>query len=149
MYLIEPVPESDKPNRSEALALLASEHGGLTASMLVDAATPTDSVFHSWFEWDDACAGHKYRLTQARNFIRTAVALYGDSDRDDEVVTIRAYTHLPSQEQYVPIGTVMTTADFITEALAQFKRESEAFARKWSTHKWVAGHYRQWLEGGE
>lgn len=149
MYLIEPVPEPDKPNRSQALALLASQHGGLTAPMLVEAATPADSVFHSWFEWDDACAGHKYRLAQARNFIRCAVALYGDSDRDDEVVTIRAYTHLSSQEQYVPIGTVMTTADFITEALAQFKRESEAFARKWSTHKWVAGHYKQWLEGGE
>jgi hypothetical protein len=42
-----------------------------TAAQVVEAATSVDSPIHGMFEWDDALAGHEYRLEQARLYIRS------------------------------------------------------------------------------
>lgn len=53
------------------LRRLRSANGGeLSKEVVLAAATPASSVLHSLFEWDDAKAGHEYRLCQAGDLIR-------------------------------------------------------------------------------
>lgn len=52
------------------LAELALASGGvLTPSGVVSEAENPESPLHSLFEWDDAKAGHRYRIDQARKLI--------------------------------------------------------------------------------
>jgi hypothetical protein len=43
--------------------------GNVSPESLVDAARPANSPIHHLFEWDDAVAGERYRLEQARLYI--------------------------------------------------------------------------------
>jgi hypothetical protein len=53
--------------------------GDLTPEMVITAATSKKSPLHSLFEWDDAKAGHQYRLQQAGLLIRSVVVtIVGD-----------------------------------------------------------------------
>ena len=53
------------------LRSLHTKHGALEASDVVEAARNPASAMHAHFEWDDAAAGHAYRLHQARALIRS------------------------------------------------------------------------------
>jgi hypothetical protein len=53
-----------------ALQRIYERHGMVTASLVLDEARPESSDIHEVFEWDDAKAGHEFRLIQARTYIR-------------------------------------------------------------------------------
>lgn len=38
-------------------------------TIVTEAADP-DNPMHRYFEWDDSVAGHRYRMTQARNYVK-------------------------------------------------------------------------------
>lgn len=65
--------------------------GGLTPSRVLRVAKNPDSVLHPRFEWDDAKAGHQYRLWQARQLISAKVFKPEGADR-----FLRSYVHVPS-----------------------------------------------------
>jgi len=45
---------------------MQSEHGKVTAQMIVDGASSPKSPIHNFFEWDDTAAGRKYRAIHRR-----------------------------------------------------------------------------------
>lgn len=45
--------------------------GALTPEVVVSESMAEDAPLHAAFEWDDAAAGHEFRLIQARNIIRS------------------------------------------------------------------------------
>lgn len=51
------------------IAKLVKKNGTVTAQMLLEAATPTSSPLHDFFEWDDGVAALRYRIVQATNMI--------------------------------------------------------------------------------
>lgn len=55
--------------REQALRELEDKYGRVTARALVDAARSTKHPLHNHFVWDNAIAGDKYRLDQARAII--------------------------------------------------------------------------------
>lgn len=82
--------------------------GRLTPTVVVEAATPEDAPLHSRFEWNDRVAGHKYRLDQARELIRSVRVEY--ISREGEFVPVRGYISVSREgsesPEYVPLTEV-------------------------------------------
>jgi len=98
---------------------LESLGGNLTASKVLDfAKKKKKSELHKHFEWDDAVAGEKYRLQQAREVIRFLTIVKPMSTSSGEVnVQIRAYESVPCEEAstpriFVPVDTVLTVPSY-------------------------------------
>lgn len=76
-----------------------NQSGLLVAERVVEVARDENSVLHSQFEWDDTKAGHRYRLAQARQLIRTIVI---HEERTAE--PIRSFVSLPSDRAHTGGG---------------------------------------------
>lgn len=59
----------DNKTAAEALASIADAEGRLTPDAVLKAAKNPRHPLHEAFEWDDAKAGHAYRISQARELI--------------------------------------------------------------------------------
>lgn len=90
-----------------ALEQLAAEHGDrLTPAVVVAAAEAMDSPLHPCFEWDDALAGYRFRLDQARGLIANIrVRMSGENGP-----FVRAYVHVPQvgAEYYAPAARALS-----------------------------------------
>lgn len=116
----------------QRFAKIEKRHGGrLTPdAVLADAQDPT-SPTHDYFTWDDAKAGHAYRLDQARALISSVRVVFRT-----ETTTVRSVAYvrdpsLPSGEQgYVAVARLRTDADAAREALiAEFSRVADLLRR--------------------
>lgn len=66
------------------LARIQNLYGKITPEVLVREATEKSSPLHSYFEWDDEKAGHRWRVQQARillNNIQVKVVSDGEERR--------------------------------------------------------------------
>lgn len=59
---------------AEIERLRKAHKGTFDAEDLVKAAAPVTSPLHNYFEWDDAKAGHQYRVEQARLLLKIVIA---------------------------------------------------------------------------
>lgn len=88
--------------QSESLA-----GGKLTASLLEKAASNPKHSLHKEFVWDDQIAGHKYRLIQARQIIRSVQI---DIQLHNHIISVVRYVRDPNlpvrQEGYKCLSTV-------------------------------------------
>jgi hypothetical protein len=109
--------------RTELLAIRA-ERGQLTAAAIVEAATPEDHPLHSRFEWDDAVAGHRYRLGQAKQLIRVVRETY--IDRSGNPSDVRAFHAIAREE-----GTVYEPLDEIIQDDITSKILLQSMEREW------------------
>lgn len=107
-------------------------HGRLTAEILVEEAADTHHPLHHRFEWDDAIAGHQYRLNQGQAIIREVKVTFGS---EGERKRVRAFVgvHRPDSTQakdYVPTDEI---EDPLTRnlILADFEREWKQFRTRW------------------
>lgn len=111
------------------LERIAREGGGeITPDAVVDAARDDKSVIHRHFEWDDATAAEKYRLDQARMIIRSVTIV-----RDDISAPVQAFVSLNGSggRSYRPIDTVLGSRELRMSALAQARRDLEAFKSRY------------------
>lgn len=69
----------------------------LTPAVVVDAASKPKHPLHHRFEWDDTVAGHKYRLVQAADLIRSVKMVYVSDKSGDR--SVRAFTAIRPEEQ--------------------------------------------------
>jgi hypothetical protein len=68
----------------------------LTPEQVVEDARPKDSPTHRYFEWDDAIAAGKYRLSQAGHLLRNVCVVpapHREPMRAEQFMTVRAVTH--------------------------------------------------------
>lgn len=80
----------------QALETLAAANGGkLTARQVVEAAADPASPLHGLLTWDDAIAGYRYRLAQARRIIRCHLTSLPTSPRP-----VKTYHSLASDRVY-------------------------------------------------
>jgi hypothetical protein len=90
---------------------------------VIDAARAGEHPLHARFEWDDAIAGEKFRLQQARALIRVVREKFLDGRGDPQ--TVRVYHSLPDSEghAYRPVDEVVENPMTRKLLLQQMERD--------------------------
>lgn len=103
--------------RTELMAI-REEYGALTPANIVEAARDDGHPLHHRFEWDDAIAGEKYRLQQARQLIRVVRETY--TDGQGRPADVRTFHAIPREAGmvYEPVQEVIAD-DIATKILMQ------------------------------
>lgn len=119
------------PKVVERIRKLESEHGEVTAEVVLRDARKKSSPLHPYFEWDDRLAAHEWRKEQARRLIREVRLVIHESE-----TTVRriGYVRDPDKEYHDPgyVSTVVLRNDKqrAREALvAELDRAEAALAR--------------------
>lgn len=100
----------DAQTAGQELERIRSDHGELTAALVVDESRPESAPLHPAFEWDDAVAAEEHRKHQARSMIRAVQVV--DNDGPAEPI----YVHINSAGSYVPTDEVVQRLDLYDEA---------------------------------
>ncbi len=110
--------------------------GKLTPENLVDASRSEDAPLHGAFEWDDAIAAEKYRVTQASYIIRSIEV---ETKYAEEPV--RAFVPVTFKEKtsYKGIEVVLKSEDGREQLLSRAMAELRAFERKYNSLEELAG----------
>ena len=115
------------------LARIAKLNGGrIDPHAIVEAARSPESPLHRYFEWDDTSAAEKYRISQARELLRS-VRL--KTTIEDRTLRVPAYIRDPEQAEagepgYIETARLRTQGDLAHEALvAEFQRVRNALLR--------------------
>ena len=115
-----------------ALAQIAAENSGLlTPGDVVAAAKKKDSVLHEMFEWDSAKAAHAWRLTQARDLIRSVkVVITNARTTVNTVFYVRDPDIDADQQGYVSVHSLIGDEERSRRALVdEFSRAAAALRR--------------------
>ena len=119
------------------LELLRQEqHGELTPEDVVKDARNPNSPLHSHFEWDDTRAAEQHRLNQARNLIRSVVAIYTSDKKPAQ--RVRAFVHVPEKGAPHYRST--------DHAMSQTKTRNMVLRRAWRELKAWRDRYRELKE---
>jgi hypothetical protein len=115
-----------------AMDAIFHAHGVVTPEQVVEDARAEDHVLHREFEWDNDEAAHRYRLSQARQLIRSVkVSVLTDEDRYE----VRWYHALRNTGEdrtgYVPDPVVRDDPDKMKFLLQTMKREWAAAKRRY------------------
>jgi hypothetical protein len=121
----------------DCLQQICENHDGvLTAELVLREAKKKTSPLHTYFQWDDSEAAKQYRLIQAGDLIRRVKVTY--SPREDVSYKVRAFFNVVSTEEgeesmniYVPIKDALNTPSYREQLLAEAKRDSETFVKKY------------------
>jgi hypothetical protein len=127
------------PSKSEEIAaqlleIQAANDGLLTARVIVEAATPEEHPLHGFFEWDDAAAGAKYRIQQARALVRVVrVEFVGARGHPEDV---RVWHSLPVASRevgraYVHLDEIKANEILTQQLRRQMEMEWRALRRKY------------------
>lgn len=114
----------------DELKRIAEQASGLlTPDAVVAAAKDPANPLHEEFEWDDAVAAHKHRLSQARHLIRSVRIV-----EREERITLRVWVSDPERsardQGYIQTMILRTKEDEARRALdAEINRVSSSIAR--------------------
>ncbi len=103
----------------KAVAQLFDKHGEVTGELVLKAAANPKSPLHPRFEWDDKEAGHKYRLIQAEQLIRSYQIVIGGS-------RVPQYVYAPVKAAFVRAEAVLTDQSLGRDVLKRMHAEAEA-----------------------
>lgn len=79
------------------LSKLERKYGAITPELVVKEAEPEDSVLHKYFQWDDTKAAEAWRLSQARQIIRSVIVISAKTEAS-EPQFVRAFVNVNSVE---------------------------------------------------
>jgi len=112
---------------------LARKNHGVSAEVLVEAASNPGSPLHECFEWDDTKAAAEYRKVQARLILRSLTVTVQEDD-DHEPVQVNAFVCLEEGPEYLSVQSVVSDEDMdlrykriLLEDLRQCKRKVQAY----------------------
>ena len=97
--------------------------------VLKKAQADEHSELHKCFEWDDAKAGHLYRLEQARHVIANLVFV---TDTEDEA-PVRVFHISTEKSTYKPTKLILQQPNEYQALLERAKQELYAFQRKYKS----------------
>lgn len=112
---------------------LRARNGGiLTPEIVLDDAQDESSPLHPFFEWDDTEAARQFRLKQARNVIRSVVAIYKEAPTREP---IRAYVHVRTEDappRYMETSAALACSPTRDAVLRRAKAELDAWRRRYA-----------------
>jgi len=117
--------------RQERSGILKPDH-------VVAEATDPGNPLHDKFEWDDAVAGHKYRLDQARKLIKAFVVLYPGVDQP-----VPCYVNLrkdrgTDEQGYRKIEDVFSNEFLLESLMEDAMNDLRSFEKKYEMLKALA-----------
>lgn len=118
---------------------IEKQYGKLTNDLVLQNAEDEDSPIHELFEWDDAVAGHKYRLTQATQLI---INLAYEPEEQTKPKPVRAYYNVAETEKkgsFVNMKSAFSNPDSRDIILKRALRELESFKEKYQNLSELAG----------
>lgn len=125
--------------RAALSAIAEANDGYLNPASVVEAARDPASVLHPEFEWDDAEAGHAYRVAQAGALIRRVKFTVVRANKETKQVqmhTTRAYQSRPSarngKQGYEPVTEIMKDPTKRDELCAQVIKELAAYRKRYA-----------------
>jgi len=110
---------------------IEKKYGKVTSELLLQNAEPIESPLHELFEWDDAVAGRKYRLSQATNII---INLAVEVEKEQKPKKIRAYYNVSDTEKkgrFINAETAFSNPDTKEIILKRAYREMQSFVQKY------------------
>jgi len=113
------------------LQQVADQYGRLTGKIVVQAATDPEHPLHNRLTWDDAVAGAKYRVHEARNLIRSVkVSVVTGTGRRTNV---RAYVRTRDDQgsSYVPTRRVAESPIMREIVLAEMRADWRSFKERY------------------
>ena len=120
------------------IAVLMARHGGqVEAEDILKDAQKKNSPLHSFFEWDDKTAAHEYRLTQAREIIRSIKIEHVDNETE-RVITVRAF-QVPEEQNrsadrvmgYRPIQDILSDPNLREMKVHEAWQQLEAWKNRY------------------
>lgn len=128
------------------LNTIREQQGMLTPEGIVEAAAAPEHPLHSRFEWDDAVAGHQYRLRQAQELLR--VTFKPDPTKATE---LRAFMAVRGENtlraEYVPTMEAFSDPFLRELSLRQMKRDWKAFEARYKIHAQFAEFIKSQIAG--
>lgn len=115
----------------QELENIEREGGGrITPAAVVERAKSSNSVLHSFFEWDDSKAADQHRLWQARSLIGAVVVR---SYKDQDTKPVRAFVNISGDggREYLGIISVMSDEEKRTAMLKQAKEELDEWRERY------------------
>lgn len=119
------------PNVAGKVCEELESKGELTAKKLVDVSRPADAPLHCEFEWDDSKAAELYREEQGRALIRHLVVIRPDPEKESKKDVERMFFHVPSEERYMNVNTIVRRPDALDSLKKQALREMITFKAKY------------------
>jgi hypothetical protein len=121
---------------ASSLRSVWEDRGRLAAEDLVEVAGETNHPLHPFFEWDDAIAGHQYRVWQAGQLIRSVkVLVTATTNGDSEDFHIREWIAARSvgagRGSYVPQDVIERNPEQQARLLRQMRRDLAAVKRRY------------------
>lgn len=110
---------------------IEKQYGKLTSDLVLQSAEDENSPIHECFEWDDAVAGHKYRLSQATTLI---LNLSVEPDKPKKVEKVRAYYNVSEGQRkgtFINAKSAFENPDTRDIVLKRALREFRAFQEKY------------------
>lgn len=114
---------------------IEKEYGKVTSDLLIQKAEDKDNPLHQCFEWDDAVAGHKYRLHQATVLI---LNLAIEPEEVKKPTSVRAYYNVSENTKkgtFVNAKTAFENPDTREIVLKRALREFASFQNKYKELK--------------
>lgn len=127
----------------QRLEVIKVNNGGdLTADKVVSDAKETDSPLHTMFEWDDSAAAEAYRISQAKEVIRSLQIVFEDGPKGG----VRTYEIVHTgTENRKPVNVFRSIEDVLedprarAELLGRAFREADAFKNRYQLLQELAG----------
>ena len=119
-----------------SLRSIWEDRGRLVAEDVVEAASPEDHPLHTFFEWDDTEAAHKYRVWQAGQLIRSVkILVTANTNGDIEDFKIREWVPARSvglgRGHYIPEDQIRDHPEQQARLLRQLRRDLAAMKRRY------------------
>lgn len=103
------------------------EEGRGTAAELVREASSPKSPAHKHFEWDDEKAAHRYRVDQARHYIRSIEVVVESIDSEP----LRAWWPVTRTGHYQRVDRVVEDEDLLKALIEQARRDLVVWSRRY------------------
>jgi hypothetical protein len=119
---------------AQLLEIQAANEGVLTARNIVEAAAAEEHPLHPHFEWDDAVAGPKYRLQQARALVRVVkLEFVGARGHPEEIRVFHSVqsANSPTGRAYVHLDDIKANEVLTQQPKRQMEMEWRALKRKY------------------
>jgi hypothetical protein len=132
-------PTEDMSAAEELERIAKNDPDGLVQPhAVVAAAQDLDSPLHQYFEWDNALAGHAYRLQQARQLIvRVNVRVV---DNPPAMVNVKIRTPDGVERRgYLPTVRAVVDPDMYTQVVADAERGIRAYRNRLSAFHQARG----------
>jgi hypothetical protein len=113
------------------LELIWKEHQELTAALVVDLARDEGHPLHASFEWDDAKAGESFRLSQARQMIRSVKITYRTDDGKSGNIRHWYSVDRGQSRSYEPADEIVQDDVALAIVLRDMEREWKTLKRKY------------------